>query len=623
MAWEKIGNIRGPAGLGVPPGGTTGQVLTKTSNADNATAWQTPPTGLSDHGLLSGLGDDDHPQYLTQARGDALFLTQAEGSAAFAPVAHTHDHGALSGLADDDHPQYLLPAEVVAGTNVTVDRPGDGTVVVNATGGGTMDHGALTGLGDDDHPQYLKETEVVAGANVTVTRPGDGTVVVASAAGGVTDHGALSGLADDDHPQYLTQARGDALFLTPAEGDAAYSPASHSHTLDGLSDVNTAGVLDGMALVYDANSGQWIPESIAAGGASTQQLSITFVADATANTTLTDMAAAEDYLGTSVRHVAKADLAAYSHVRFVVRRMATASAAGAVVNLKYSLTNPANTFSAAAWNSIPCQLSIVATNTTLDSGWIAMPAGMKVNDVYLAVTQAGGDGVLDPVLGAVRAYFRGEVAASGGGGGGGASTLDQLTDVTVPTPADEQVLTYVGATSQWESKPAVKVTVDPATPSGGKDGDLWVQTTDVPWTPPAELPRGIVAWRVYDQTDYITVGTATVASVLQLSAVPLKAGRLYKFSFVVRAIGNAAAIGNVRMFTPGALPVANTTLMVDHHAYFGAGSLYSASAGDYPFTVTADGNYTLSLNSISSQASTRVYRNVIMVEDIGPNRGQQ
>ena len=37
MAWTKIGNIRGPAGLGVPPGGTTGQMLAKKSNADNDT----------------------------------------------------------------------------------------------------------------------------------------------------------------------------------------------------------------------------------------------------------------------------------------------------------------------------------------------------------------------------------------------------------------------------------------------------------------------------------------------------------------------------------------------------------------------------------------------------------
>lgn len=30
--------------------------------------------GVSDHGSLTGLGDDDHPHYLTEARGDARYL---------------------------------------------------------------------------------------------------------------------------------------------------------------------------------------------------------------------------------------------------------------------------------------------------------------------------------------------------------------------------------------------------------------------------------------------------------------------------------------------------------------------------------------------------------------------
>lgn len=36
--------------------------------------------GTSDHGALTGLGDDDHTQYHTNARGDARY----------APIAHTH-----------------------------------------------------------------------------------------------------------------------------------------------------------------------------------------------------------------------------------------------------------------------------------------------------------------------------------------------------------------------------------------------------------------------------------------------------------------------------------------------------------------------------------------------------
>jgi hypothetical protein len=52
--------------------------------------------GVTDHGALTGLGDDDHTQYHNNARGDARY----------SQLGHTHDHGTLTGLGDDDHTQY-------------------------------------------------------------------------------------------------------------------------------------------------------------------------------------------------------------------------------------------------------------------------------------------------------------------------------------------------------------------------------------------------------------------------------------------------------------------------------------------------------------------------------------
>jgi len=51
-------------------GGTTGQVLTQ--QADGTFALETSPTGVTDHGLLDGLADDDHTQYALAdgSRGD-------------------------------------------------------------------------------------------------------------------------------------------------------------------------------------------------------------------------------------------------------------------------------------------------------------------------------------------------------------------------------------------------------------------------------------------------------------------------------------------------------------------------------------------------------------------------
>jgi hypothetical protein len=52
---------------------------------------------VHDHGSLTGLGDDDHMQYLTQGRGDVRYLQSVP----------QQDHGGLAGLGDDDHTQYL------------------------------------------------------------------------------------------------------------------------------------------------------------------------------------------------------------------------------------------------------------------------------------------------------------------------------------------------------------------------------------------------------------------------------------------------------------------------------------------------------------------------------------
>lgn len=80
-------NAAAIAALGsVPNGGTTGQVLTKTGNANGETGWVNPTGGsgggsgggVSIHGALSGLSADDHPQYLNNTRGDARYYLKAE-----------------------------------------------------------------------------------------------------------------------------------------------------------------------------------------------------------------------------------------------------------------------------------------------------------------------------------------------------------------------------------------------------------------------------------------------------------------------------------------------------------------------------------------------------------------
>jgi hypothetical protein len=68
-------------------------------------------TVITDHGALSGLADDDHPQYHNDARGDARYsLLGHNHDGSYAALGHNHDHGALTGLSDDDHSIYALLA---------------------------------------------------------------------------------------------------------------------------------------------------------------------------------------------------------------------------------------------------------------------------------------------------------------------------------------------------------------------------------------------------------------------------------------------------------------------------------------------------------------------------------
>ncbi len=81
------------------------------------------------------------------------------------------DHGALTGLADDDHPQYARKT-VLKTSDASAPNEGSNQVhwdnltgmpedfadgIDNTAEGGASDHGELGGLADDDHPQYAQE----------------------------------------------------------------------------------------------------------------------------------------------------------------------------------------------------------------------------------------------------------------------------------------------------------------------------------------------------------------------------------------------------------------------------------------------------------------------------------
>jgi hypothetical protein len=170
----------------------TEQIITTTVSGTVITTTVTPQQitagvvdgGVTHHALLSGLGADDHPHYLTQARGDARYWPLATDLATQAELdAWTAAHL----VAADPHPQYLTPAEAgVLYWPLAIDLATQAELDA-----WTAAHLAAS----DPHPQYLTSAEA-----------------------GLL-YAALSHTHDD---RYYTESESDALLA----GKAA---ASHTH----------------------------------------------------------------------------------------------------------------------------------------------------------------------------------------------------------------------------------------------------------------------------------------------------------------------------------------------------------------------------------------------------------
>lgn len=182
--------------------------------------------GVTDHGALTGLADDDHPQYLNTVRGDARYVqpsaldayaTDAElasglatkeptGTAAAAVAAHE--------AASNPHPVYATDTDLSTGLAGKANAM-HGHAISDVTG---LSAG-LVGKSDVGHAHVVADT---TGLQTAL----DGKEAVGSAAAAVAAHVAAS----DPHPQYLTAAEGNAAY-DPA-GAASSAVAAHAAASD-------------------------------------------------------------------------------------------------------------------------------------------------------------------------------------------------------------------------------------------------------------------------------------------------------------------------------------------------------------------------------------------------------
>jgi len=189
----------------------------------NGSSWVTL-SSTSDHGSLTGLGDDDHTQYLLTNGTRSMNGSLDMGTNNITNVGNVdgidvsaHDH-------DGDAPN--IPNAGLANSSVTVNSgtllTGGGSVSLGNSitlnvDEGSISHDNISGVSENDHHDAFVGLEDNAGTSVApagdnyIQITDDGIVnadagtntIDLSVSEGNIDHGNLSGLGGDDHTQYL------------------------------------------------------------------------------------------------------------------------------------------------------------------------------------------------------------------------------------------------------------------------------------------------------------------------------------------------------------------------------------------------------------------------------------
>ena len=414
---------------------TTNQVLIYNGSVWTASTITTGGGGgVTDHGALTGLSDDDHPQYVLSATNSALSSTVSNHIAS-ASVHFTQaqiDHGTISGLGDNDHPQYVLSSTNNTLSSLVNDHIASATVHFTQA---QIDHGTISGLGDNDHPQY-----VLSSTNNTLSST-------------VTNH-----LASAVHWDLATL---NTNYIN-ASGDSV-NAAFYFQTLSGTTVSATTYVN--------------LPSSTIVWASATSATSALNAAQAPAGFIVTGTARATTLSGTTLNadsgvvknafDIASGIYSAPADSRLYVQGKSYFQGQMQINNSLYVTgTASATTVSATNYQNLP---------TSFDA------TSIQGNNVDNTAPGAGDVLVWDDL----NSFWTPSAIPAGGGGGiSDASSLrgSPLSATLVPTAG--QALMYNG--SVWTASAALfAYTYGSGAPTGGSDGDIYLQTDVVALQVPA------------------------------------------------------------------------------------------------------------------------------------------
>ena len=186
-----------------------------------------PGDASSDHGALTGLADDDHPQYLTSGRGDARYPRiadlDAEEAARAAHEARTDNPHGVTAAQTGAATSAALAAEVSARVAGDAAKADAANVYTKSQTDALVDNRIAAVIGTAPEAlDTLGELSVALADSDDAVAALTLTVAGKEAGGTAATLVAAHEAAADPHPQYLRQDEGDAradLRIAAAIGD--------------------------------------------------------------------------------------------------------------------------------------------------------------------------------------------------------------------------------------------------------------------------------------------------------------------------------------------------------------------------------------------------------------------
>jgi len=423
--------------------------------------------GVTDHGALTGLADDDHTQYHNDTRGDARYYTQAQvdsGLSGKSDTGHTHtlsdvtDSGALAALDTisateidagavtnaklADVATDTIKGRTTAGTGDVEDlTPAQARGILNVEDGATADQtGAEIKAAYEAELNAFTDAQFtkLAGIEAAATADQTGAEIKSlyeAELNAFTD-AQFTKLAGIESSATADQSGAEIKTAYEAEADTnAFTDADHTK-LDGIAtgadvspvaSVNTKTgtvVLDPDDLSDAATTNKFTSAAdiskLAGIEAGAEVNDVTSVNGATGAVVIPETITLVNYPpGTPYNNMPAArslafqsgmmhlvDTSRFTEARMFVLRGGNASQASAVMSLEYATTATlvVGNWSAAGTSAIECD--ITSANTGTDSGWVSLAAGAIGSSIYLGLTTTNGNGVQDPKFIVVTVQLR-------------------------------------------------------------------------------------------------------------------------------------------------------------------------------------------------------------------------